>query len=209
MLILSVFWGNESAGLAKAQEFLEKLFLEENTPIREFWAYAITDLALVRSHILIPNLAHYLANYRYKSERFLNEFFNLNLTVNLNFYFLPKLILDTALEQNYNTWSFFLPDTSDSNREEFERWLQIHGSIWIEALKRVIIQHHNYHCHCAGLQFSEQQRELLRLYHQANSLLVECLGSNYMVSSEVKQKLQETLLLPIAEIEKRKQENVD
>jgi len=103
MLILSVFWGNESAGLAKAQEFLEKLFLEENTPIREFWAYAITDLALVRSHILIPNLAHYLANYRYKSERFLNEFFNLNLTVNLNFYFLPKLILDTALEQNYNT----------------------------------------------------------------------------------------------------------
>jgi hypothetical protein len=44
----------------------------------------------------------------------------------------------------------------------------------------------------------------LRLYHQANSLLVECLGSNYMVSSEVKQKLEETLLLPIAEIENRR-----
>ncbi|EDX73137.1 NACHT domain family [Coleofasciculus chthonoplastes PCC 7420] len=169
-------------------------------------AYAITGLALIRSLTLIPNLAPYLANYRWRLDSFINEFFGFNLTVKLNFSFLPKLIFDAALEQDLQHLKDLLPDTSGSNREEFERWWQIHGSIWIEDLKRVIIQHYNYHCHCAGLQFSEQQRELLRLYHQANSLLVECLGSNYMVSSEVKQKLQETLLLPIAEIEKRKQE---
>ncbi len=171
------------------------------------WAYAITGLALVRSHILIPHLAPYLANYELEPERFLKEFFN--FTVNLNLSFLPKLIFDTALEQNLQQLKNFLPDTSDSNQEEFEQWWKLHGSTWIEYLKMVIIQHHNYHCAGYDWQFSEQQRELLRLYHQANSLLVECLGSNYMVSSEVKQKLEETLLLPLAEIDKHKREKAE
>jgi hypothetical protein len=170
-------------------------------------AYAITGLGLVRSHIMIPHLAPYLANYGLEPERFLKKFFN--FTVNLNLSFLPKLLFDTALEQNLQQLKNFLPDISDSNQAEFEQWWQLHGSTWIEYLKRVILQHHNYHCAGYDWQFSEQQRELLRLYHQANSLLVECLGSNYMVSSEVKQKLEETLLLPIAEIENRRGTRAD
>ncbi|MDZ7953885.1 NACHT C-terminal helical domain 2-containing protein [Nostoc sp. DedQUE09] len=48
--------------------------------------------------------------------------------------------------------------------------------------------------------FSEQQEELLRQYHEACLLLVDCLNS---ASEKMRSHIEDTLLLPIAEIEKR------
>jgi predicted NACHT family NTPase len=53
-------------------------------------------------------------------------------------------------------------------------------------------------------QFSEQQIELLMQYYYANVLLVDCLNSDCSVSCEVRSHIEDTLLLPIAEIEKRR-----
>ena len=53
-------------------------------------------------------------------------------------------------------------------------------------------------------QFTDEQKDLLEKYYVANKLLTQCLHQDCYVSPEVRQKIEETLLLPLAEIEKRK-----
>ena len=53
-------------------------------------------------------------------------------------------------------------------------------------------------------QFSDKQKEKLQQYYDANKFLVECLDSDSYVTREVREEIEETLLLPMAEIEKRK-----
>ncbi|WP_442994268.1 NACHT domain-containing protein [Scytonema sp. PRP1] len=55
-------------------------------------------------------------------------------------------------------------------------------------------------------QFSEQQQKMLQQYYNANQLLLDCLNSDCEVSPAVRQEIEDTLLLPIAEIEKRQQQ---
>lgn len=52
-------------------------------------------------------------------------------------------------------------------------------------------------------QFSQEQKELLRQYYDANKLLVDCLNSGCNVSGEVRREIEDTLLLPLAEIKNR------
>ena len=105
----------------------------------------------------------------------------------------------------------------DSNDSEFNRALQEvrsqlpeqdkwdkDGIVWIEQLKNLSLK---YRMIGKNWQFSEEQKELLIQYYDANKLLVDCLNSCYVVSDEVRKEIKETLLLSIAEIEKRKQSN--
>ncbi|MEG4210564.1 hypothetical protein QT994_11045 [Microcoleus sp. S13_B4] len=50
--------------------------------------------------------------------------------------------------------------------------------------------------------FSEQQKSLLRKYYDANKLLVDGLNSGCNLSPAVRQEIEETLLLPIANLQK-------
>jgi predicted NACHT family NTPase len=52
-------------------------------------------------------------------------------------------------------------------------------------------------------QFSQQQQKLIRQYYDANKLLVDCMNSGCNVSPAVRAEIEETLLLPMAEIENR------
>lgn len=52
-------------------------------------------------------------------------------------------------------------------------------------------------------QFSDEQKQLLNKYYAANKLLVDLLQENH-ASPEVQKEIQDTLLLPIVEIERRK-----
>lgn len=47
---------------------------------------------------------------------------------------------------------------------------------------------------------------MLQQYYDANKLLVDCLNSGCAVSLKVREEIEETLLLPNAEIERRKYE---
>jgi len=55
-------------------------------------------------------------------------------------------------------------------------------------------------------QFTHEEEELLQQYYYASTLLINCLNSDCYVSREVRQEIEETLFIPIAEIEKRKQQ---
>jgi len=79
---------------------------------------------------------------------------------------------------------------------EYDR--QILDQELIDALRPLVIEHrqvgHDW-------QFTDEQEELMQQYYDANKLLVDCLNSDCEVSENVRQEIEETLLLPIAEIE--------
>ena len=54
-----------------------------------------------------------------------------------------------------------------------------------------------------------EKQKLLKEYYDANKLLLDCLNSGDNSSLEIREELEETLLLPIAEIEKRKREKAE
>ncbi|MCG5058693.1 MAG: NACHT domain-containing NTPase [Limnoraphis sp. WC205] len=88
----------------------------------------------------------------------------------------------------------------------FIDWIQSDGEKWKEQLRRVMIQYRNIG---HNWKFNDEQKELLQQYYDANLLLVECLNSDCYVSREVRQEIEETLLLPIEEMEKWKSRRKD
>jgi len=92
-----------------------------------------------------------------------------------------------------------LPDPNE-NEAEFQRWWQTHGDAWAEQLRAIMIQERNIG---HNWQFSSQQRQVLRQYYDASQLLLDCLHSNCYVNRSVREEVEETLLLPIADIENR------
>ncbi len=75
---------------------------------------------------------------------------------------------------------------------------------WTQQLRAVIIESRDFG---RNWQFSDQQEELLKQYYAANQLLVNCINSGCEVAPEVRQEMEDTLLLPIAEIEKRRNDS--
>ncbi len=82
------------------------------------------------------------------------------------------------------------------NKKKFERWWQEDGQAWTEQLRAVMIQHRNIG---HDWQFSEEQQQLIQQYYDANKLLVDCLNSDCYVSRDVRQEIEDTLLLPMGE----------
>ncbi len=107
-------------------------------------------------------------------------------------------ILDSNLElrQKLKRLREQLPDP-----EIYKQWWEANGSDWTEQLKLLMIEHRNIG---HDWQFSKAQKKRLQQYYDANKLLVDCLNlPDIYLSRELRQEIEETLLLPIAEIEKR------
>ncbi|MEG4058343.1 MULTISPECIES: NACHT C-terminal helical domain 2-containing protein [unclassified Microcoleus] len=78
-------------------------------------------------------------------------------------------------------------------------WWNAKGQDWTQQLINLMIKYRNIG---HDWQFSQEQKSLLRKYYDANKLLVECLNSGCNVSPAVRQEIEETLLLPIANLQK-------
>ncbi|MDJ0898356.1 MAG: NACHT domain-containing protein [Xenococcus sp. MO_188.B8] len=145
----------------------------------------------------------------------LNRDLNLNLNRNfnrkLNLYLYRNLYrnlnLELAKESDPQLYEVLLklkerlPDEENSNETEFTEWWQENGQAWSVDFRNAMIKYQNIG---HDWQFSESQKALLGQYYRANQLLTQCLHHECYVSREVRQEIEETLLLPIAEIEKRK-----
>lgn len=78
-------------------------------------------------------------------------------------------------------------------------WIQ-EGKEWIERIREVIVKYR----HIGNeWNFSSKEIELLKTYYYSNQLLIECLHQDCYVSLQVRQIIEENLLLPITEIQKR------
>ncbi len=90
-----------------------------------------------------------------------------------------------------------LPDREDETKHQ--KWWKANGKKWVAELRIIMIKYRNIG---HDWQFSNEQQELLSKYYQANQFLTQCLAQECYVSRSVRQYIEETLLLPVAEIEK-------
>jgi predicted NACHT family NTPase len=86
-----------------------------------------------------------------------------------------------------------LPPPTLNNQECYRKWRD-NGKIWIEELRQAMITHRNIG---HDWQFTEEQKQKLRLYYDANQLLVDCLNSECYVSRAVREEIESMLLLPV------------
>ncbi|MEM9275704.1 MAG: NACHT domain-containing NTPase [Cyanobacteria bacterium P01_F01_bin.143] len=101
-----------------------------------------------------------------------------------------KLILEKLQRQ--------LPNPEE-NVEYWRKWWQNNGQAWTEEIKTAIIEYRNIG---HNWKFNEEQINLLNQYLTANQLLVDCLNSECYVSREVREEIENTLLLPIELVQK-------
>jgi predicted NACHT family NTPase len=109
--------------------------------------------------------------------------------------------LDPELQRQLRQIKDQLPDTSWENWENFQQWWWANGAAWTAEFRAILIEHRNIG---HDWQFSEAQKQKLQQYYDANQLLVDCLNSDCYVSRPVRQEIEDTLLLPLAEIETRR-----
>ncbi|MCF2150770.1 NACHT domain-containing NTPase [Desmonostoc muscorum LEGE 12446] len=109
-----------------------------------------------------------------------------------------ELVIAPKLKEVLQKLKKQLPDI-DSNPEKFREWWQTKGKVWGKQLRYFLIKYRNIGY---DWEFNEEQKELLQKYYDLNKLLVDCLNSAADVTPIVRQKIEDTLLLAIADIEK-------
>ena len=87
--------------------------------------------------------------------------------------------------------------TNKQEKESFKIWWKKNGKTWTKDFRNAMITYRDIG---HDWQFNDEQKDLLEKYYIANKLLTECLHQDCYVSPEVRQEIEETLLLPVAAI---------
>ncbi len=116
--------------------------------------------------------------------------------------------LAMELEKNLKPFKEPLEVASHVSKERpFEsqmNWWSVYGQLCINKVKELVDEHR------ATLQDQElgsQERLTLRKYYDANLLLINCMNRACYINKEVQQEIEETLFLPMADIEAWKKNN--
>ncbi len=81
----------------------------------------------------------------------------------------------------------------DMLEERFLAWWETNGPQWTEDLRQVLIKHRNIgHV----WEFTIQDLKSLKTYYYNSALIIDCLNSECYVSREVRQHIEDTLLVP-------------
>ncbi|MEH2250791.1 NACHT domain-containing protein [Nostoc sp.] len=88
----------------------------------------------------------------------------------------------------------------NQNEEKFQKWWKENKDHWCKQVKLVVSNYRNI---CHDWQFNRAQQELLFQYYDANVLLMDCLESDCYLSCEVRQEIENSLLLPINELKSK------
>ena len=107
--------------------------------------------------------------------------------------------IDDPLLKQLKSLQQQLKNASSDGRELSIQWWNKDGARWSEELRQTLITHRNIG---HDWQFTKEQSELLGQYYTANLLLIQCLNTECEVSREVRQEIEDTLLLPYDKIQK-------
>jgi adenylate kinase family enzyme len=86
------------------------------------------------------------------------------------------------------------------NKPYFQNWWQMQGQQWLAHLRQVMVQHRNIG---HDWQFNEQQKQQLQRYYDANHFLVKLMQIEGAVSQEVRAEIENSLLLPWEDLQRR------
>jgi predicted NACHT family NTPase len=84
------------------------------------------------------------------------------------------------------------------NSSSYQKWWQDNGDNWTNRLRKIAMEHRDIG---HDLRFDSEQLRLLEKYYKSSHLLIQCLMSDCHVSNKVRDYIENTLLLPIEEIE--------
>ncbi len=116
-----------------------------------------------------------------------------------------KFVSEPELEQTLQELKKQIPDSYE--QERFQAWGKVDALGWTRQLNDIMVKYRNI-----GLEWywklSNHQKKLIQQYYYGISFLVDCLNSaSDNVTPAARQEIEETLLLPIAEIEQWKADN--
>ncbi|HEY9781448.1 MAG TPA: NACHT domain-containing NTPase [Leptolyngbyaceae cyanobacterium] len=108
-----------------------------------------------------------------------------------------SLSLDRELQRLLQNLKDRLPNLTQSEGS-FRKWWKVNGRAWTEQLRTLQIKYRNIGY---DWQFNTQQRQALQQYYDANKLLWDCINSSCYMTHAVRQEIEETMLLPLTEIQ--------
>jgi predicted NACHT family NTPase len=101
-------------------------------------------------------------------------------------------LLEPKMDRRLGWLGGQIPDPK-TNQPKFMKWWQSQGGEWAKILRETILQ---YRKTIKDWNLTESQLALLRRYHYANTLLIECLNNSRQVSNKVQLEIEENLLKP-------------
>jgi predicted NACHT family NTPase len=182
--------------------------------VRSFYLALVLSLFRIRSRFTSLSLARALTK---GTARSLSN--SIQLELDLNLYHSLYLIhsrsrsldlyrfLSRAIYDSEECFCEFTPElrfleTQLPNRNDYvalRNWWSEEGRKWRKSLREAMVKWRNIG---HGWQFNKKQKEMLQKYYDANKLLVDCLNSDCYVTKATRQYIEDTLLLPMSEIEK-------
>ncbi len=134
---------------------------------------------------------------------------SLDLALDLNLDRSLDLDLDHALNRALNR-AHYIPELVDQLKQlranlpkDLNGFLQWNKAQWIVQLRQVMIEHRNIG---HDWQFMSAQKQQLRRYYEANKFLVDLMKIEGAVSDTVRAEIEDTLLLPWDELQRRQPE---
>jgi predicted NACHT family NTPase len=132
-----------------------------------------------------------------------------NYLLNTAHEFAYALTCDPKLADIYTSYWGLAPESIQQLKKQlptkiergFDEWWQSNGEAWTGQLRSIMIKHRNIG---HDWQFSPEQKQLLKNYYNANSLLVECMNIASHITPDVREAIEDTLLLSVNEIDGRK-----
>ncbi|MBD2327624.1 NACHT domain-containing protein [Alkalinema sp. FACHB-956] len=90
-----------------------------------------------------------------------------------------------------------IPEYSENNQENFRIWWKCYSDNWVREYETILKEHHNI---SHNWRFKKSQEYELNQYYDTNKFLVDCLNGECSVSPQVRQEIEETLLLPFSQL---------
>ncbi len=144
----------------------------------------------------------------------LDKAFGLNLDIvkatqqssNIFLGFGLSLNYSLNLKQALKELLYQVPSSVFDGRSFDDDWWNKNQPDFIEKFRKIIVSY----CDIAhDWNFTDSNKARIKLYWNANVFLIDCLNEDFELSDNIKKEIEETLLLPISEIEKRNHKKVE
>jgi hypothetical protein len=106
-------------------------------------------------------------------------------------------VFEIGLSKPLQQFKEQLPNSEDSVRYE-SFWCEFEYLSWIEELKTAVCIYRNTHFYSHS-----NNQEILKLYYDANKLLIDCLEHNFELTIELQQEIETALLLAEKKLPKK------
>ncbi len=162
-------------------------------------------LCHARAHASLLGRAALLEDAR-RSEK-IDDDEDIPLFDDTNFYEIDKAlceVLNSLIEEDIKIYikdlDNQLPQGVYNDWDVYREWCRTKSNRWGEDLRMLIMKHQNIDF---DWQFDNKKLAVIRAYCYANQLIIDCLNNSSLLIDWVRTDIEETLLLPIGEIEKR------